>query len=371
MAEHSIPLKKVALLTPRYAQNFSVDSVMGFRVLTVRNNRPGVTSELHWLLEDSLGDFSQNSLPEPLRLFPRIKLPVRRVAILSTTYLGYLERLGITDKVIAVADKKYISDFSFYRRLDSLDIPSVGSGSSLSVEALFAAKPDVVLAFVSGTSIYDAFPRMESMPFPVILTAEWMENTPLAKAEWLKFFGLLFGYEARAESLFAESEKRYLQVRSKIASLKNMKKPTVFTGSPVAGIWYASGGNSYMAALIRDAGGDYLWGKDTAASAYRMPLEKVFAEARDADIWLNPGNWGSREEGIADEGRLPLFKAWREERVYQYDLTKGPEGGLDFYETAVVFPEKVLMEVANIIHPGIFKAIKYRWYRKLSTFPLI
>lgn len=365
--QNPIP-EKIPVLVPQYAQNFSVVSFAGYRVLTVRNTMPGVSSDLRWVLLDSADESELALLPEDLKGLPVVRIPVKRAAILSTTYLGYMKRLGITDKVIAIAERKYISDSAFYQRIDSIGISSVGSGPTISVEALFASEPDIVLAFATGASIYDDFPKLKPLSFPVVLTAEWLEKSPLAKAEWLKFFGLLFGCEARAESLFVESEKRYLEVQNIVGKLDKNQKPTVFTGSPVAGTWYASGGGSYTARLIRDAGGEYLWGEDTTASALIMSLEKVINEAKEANIWLNPGSWRSYSEGIANEPRVTMFKAWRENRVYQYDLTKGPEGGLDFYEGAVVFPEKVLVELVNILHPGIFNDVKFRWYQNLSNF---
>ena len=359
--------KKIPILVPQYAKNFSVDSLAGYRVLSVRNTMPGSNEELRWILLDSTKGSELAPLSEVLKGLPVIHIPVKRVAILSTTYLGYMKRLGIMDKVIAISERKYISDSAFYLRIDSIGIPSVGSGPTISVEALFASKPDLVLDFATGASIYDDFPRLKAFSFPVVLTAEWLEKSPLAKAEWLKLFGLLFGCEARAESLFVESEKRYLEVRDLVKKLDKDPKPMVFTGFPMAGTWYASGGMGYTARLIQDAGGEYLWGEDTTSSALTMPLEKVIHEAKEADFWLNPGSWRNYKEGIANESRIVMFKAWRENRVYQYDLSQGPEGGLDFYEGAVVFPEKVLLELVNILHPGIFKDVRFRWYRNLSN----
>lgn len=364
--QDSVPKKK-SVLVPQYAKNFSVDSFAGYRLLTIRNTMPRSNAELRWVLLDSAKGSELVPLPEVLKGLPVIHIPVKRAAILSTTYLGYMKRLGIMDKVIAISERKYISDAAFYSRIDSIGIPSVGSGPTLSVEALFASKPDLVLDFATGASIYDDFPRLQSLSFPVVLTAEWLEKSPLAKAEWLKFFGLLFGCEARAESLFVESEKRYLEVQGLVKKMDKNQKPTVFTGFPMAGTWYASGGMGYTAQLIRDAGGEYLWDKDTTSSVLILSLEKVFHEAKDADFWLNPGGWRSYTEGFATESRVTMFKAWRQNKVYQYDLTQGPEGGLDFYEGAVVFPEKVLLELVNILHPGIFKDVRYRWYRNLSN----
>lgn len=348
-------------LPVKYAKNFSVDSVGAFRVLTVR----GSTSKtFRWVLMDSAAVRIGN-IPEKLRGLPKLRLPVKRIAILSTTYLGYMELLGITDNVVATGNRKYIADSSYYRKSDSLHIPIVGDGAELSAELLFAAKPDAVLAFSTGTDAYDAYPKLAPLRLPVVFTTEWLEASPLAKAEWIKFFGVLSGCESRADSLFDLMERDYLQVRARVNG-SAAARPVVFTGTPGSGMWFASGGRSYMASLIRDAGGKYLWDSDTSAGTYTLPLERAFADARDADVWMNPGGWHSRREGLAVERRIALFRAWKQGEVLQYDARRGPEGGLDFYEGAVVRPADLLRDVARWLHPELFKDWSPVWYRKLS-----
>src|SRR5574344_1450945 len=340
-------------LPVKYAKNFSVDSVGAFRVLTVRG---GTSKTFRWVLMDSAA-MRIGIIPEGLRVLPKLRLPLKRIAILSTTYLGYMEALGITDNVVATGNRKYIAD--------SLRIPVVGDGAELSAELLFASKPDAVFAFSTGTDAYDAYPKLAPLRLSVVFTTEWLEASPLAKAEWIKFFGVLSGCEGRADSLFDVMERDYLQVRARVNG-SAAARPVVFTGTPGSGMWFASGGRSYMASLIRDAGGKYLWDSDTSAGTYTLPLDRAFADARDADVWMNPGGWHSRGEGLAVERRIALFRAWKQGEVLQYDARRGPEGGLDFYEGAIVRPADLLRDVARWLHPELFKDWSPVWYRKLS-----
>ena len=144
-------------------------------------------------------------------------------------------------------------------------------------------------------------------------------------------------------------------------------KPIVFTSSAAAGTWYASTGKSFMAHLIQDAGGIYLWANDSSKETLSMPFEKAFSDVQKADIWLNA--YGKNlQEILAGESRVKLFPVWKTGEIYGYNLRQGPAGGLDFYESAVVKPDSLLLDVAKILHPAYFQDEPSRWYRKLSNF---
>lgn len=351
--------REIPAIELSHAENFGVDSCGNFRILWVRN---GKSSLLRWILGDSA---DSGVLPKNIEAYPRLRLPARRMVILSSTYLGYLKFLGVDDRIVGVDSKKYVADSAFYSRVEARAVEEVGDGSEVSPEAIFSLKPDAVFAFSTGGSVYDMFPKLERLQMPVVLTAEWRERSPLAKAEWIKFFGILSGREALADSLFAKMRARYESLKRGLDSVS--RRPVVFTGTPSSGIWYASTGNSYMANLIRDAGGEYLWSADSLEDALSMSLEKVLADVRNAEFWLNPGGASDKKSLLAREARLELFPVWKTGEIYEYDLRKGPGGGLDFYESAVVKPDSLLLDVAKILHPANFRDEPSKWYRKLSN----
>lgn len=350
--------REIPALSLTDAKNFGIDSCGGFRILWVKN---GNASPLHWLLLDSL---SAESLPKNIAEYPKIKIPANRTVALSSTYLGYLKLLGVEDRIVGIDSRKYLADSSFYVRVASGKVREVGSADA-SPEAIFELSPDAVFAFSTGGSVYDVFPKLERLKMPVVLTAEWVERSPLAKAEWIKFFGALFGREARADSLFIGMKNRYETLRERLDSVS--ARPVVFTGTPSSGTWFASTGDSYMANLIRDAGGKYLWESDSSESSLSMSFEKVFQDVQGAEVWLNPGGAFNRKELLAREPRLERFPVWASGEIYEYDLRKGPEGGLDFYESAIIKPDSLLLDVAKILHPADFRLEAPKWYRKLSN----
>ena len=353
---------EVLEMTLSHAKNFGVNRCGEFRILWVKN---GTADSLRWLLRDSL---SPKNVPQNLAELPVVEIPAKRIAILSSTYLGYLTALGVENRVGVIDVKKYIANPEFYARVDSLKIVEAGEGMAMSAEAIYESRSDVIFAFSMGESIHDAFPKLARLKMSVVLTSEWTENSPLSKAEWLKFFGLIVGKETLAESLFNDKVKRYEDLRAKLDSLlQNEKRPVVMTGTPSSGTWYASPGKSFMANLIHDAGGEYLWHEDSSVASFSLPFEKAFADAQKAEMWLNPGAAKNMQEIYARDSRVERLPVWKSREIYEYDLRKGPEGGIDFYESAVVKPDSLLLDVAKMLHPAYFKSIPSKWYRKLSN----
>ena len=309
-----------------------------------------------------------------VRRFSLEKAPARVVA-LSSAQIGYLLKLGLGDRIVGVGEGKYIADSALYTRVQKGEVAEVGSGPTLSLEKLMALKPDLVMNFATGGG-YDDYERIEALGLPLMLTSEWQEDHPLAKAEWIKLFGMLFGKEALADSIYEQSKLVYLVnvIFTEINAAHIPNCPRVLVGMSYGGTWYAPGGNSYTAQLIQDAGGCYLWAEDSSREQ-RFPLEQVIAIADSADIWVNPGMFSTAEEILAEEPRVSVIKAFKEKRVYQNDNRKGPGGGNDFYESAVTYPEELLREMTQIFWQDTDSAKNAsadtthpRWYRTLFNF---
>ncbi|MBQ3777043.1 MAG: ABC transporter substrate-binding protein, partial [Fibrobacter sp.] len=175
-----------------------------------------------------------------------------------------------------------------------------------------------------------------------------------------------------ADSVFEQSKSEYVALSSE--STLPADRPRVLVGMSYGGVWYAPGGRSFTAQLIRDAGGRYLWESDTTREM-KLSLEEVFAIADSADIWINPGAFTGPDEILAAEPRVQGVRAFREGRVYQNDGIKGPGGGNDFYEGAVANPVELLANVIGSIYPDSISPKKpdlenkpYKWYRNIFKF---
>jgi iron complex transport system substrate-binding protein len=291
---------------------------------------------------------------------PEIRLPARRIACLAAVHTGFLAALGATNRIVAVDAKRHVHDASVRAGVEAGAIVEVGSGSTVNAERLLAAKPDLVLANAVEATENAALDRLRRAGVPVIVTSEWMENHPLARAEWLRLIGLLIGEAPRADSLFAAVESSYLATAK--SSREQRQKPVVLLGGPFRDQWFVSGGRSYMARLIGDAGGLYPWDADTTAGGVPLSFEAVLVRARGADVWLNPGDWRSVGEGNRQDARFGGFTAFRHGDVYNNDARRRADGANDYWESGVSRPDRVLSDLASIFH-GSEDSLYY--YRRL------
>lgn len=307
-------------------------------------------------------------------LIKRFKLgePLKRVVALSSSQVGYMLRLGLRDRIVAVGEGRYLVDSVLYARVAAGEVAEVGNGPTLSLEKLMATKPDLVFDFATGGGM-DDYERIGAIGLSLMLTSEWQERSPLAKAEWIKLFGRLFGVEALADSIFEQSKNLYLQAVNGGASdaVDGGSCPRVLVGMSYGGVWYAPGGNSYTARLIKDAGGCYLWASDTSREL-QFSLEEIMLVADSADVWVNPGMFATSEDLLASEPRVKYIKAFKEKRVCQNDGRKGPGGGNDFYESAVVYPAEMLLNLRQCLKNATNGADsiqkEFDWYHNIFIF---
>lgn len=324
-----------------------------------------------------------------------VKEPFRRVVVLSSAQIGFMVRLGAEDRIVAVGEGKYVVDSSLYAKVESGGIAEVGNGPSISLEKVVALKPDLLMTFATGGS-FDDYERLLTLGIPLLVSSEWQEDHPLAKMEWIKLFGMIFGKETLADSIYEQTKTDYLlsfvfRLSSKNGGVAGEVSPAegvadaaggrsggeaspcprVIAGMAYGGVWYAPGGRSYTAQLIRGAGGCYLWESDTTREM-RLSLEEVMLLADSADVWVNPGAFGSAEEILAAEPRVGNLRALRERRVIQNDGRKGPGGGNDFYESAVTRPVELVRNLRECIFAGFggvtdekMKTSHYKWYRNI------
>ncbi|SHI89830.1 iron complex transport system substrate-binding protein [Fibrobacter sp. UWP2] len=299
--------------------------------------------------------------------------PVKRAVVLSSAQIGYMARLGAADRIVGVGEGKYVVDSSLYGK-----VAEVGNGPALSLEKVADLKPDMVMTFATGGG-KDDYEHLQKLGLPLILTSEWQEQNPLAKAEWIKLFGMMLdegdgAMVRRADSIFKAETVHYAKTYIRRAPPKKKKRPRVLAGMAYGGVWYAPGGKSFTATLIQDAGGLYLWAGDTTREL-RLSLEEVLALADSADVWVNPGMFSKPDEILAAEPRVANIKAFREKRVCQNDGIKGPGDGNDFYEGAVARPAELLENMNRCLYQeiGADNGVNspkpaYKWYRNIYNF---
>jgi iron complex transport system substrate-binding protein len=225
-------------------------------------------------------------------------------------------------------------------------------------------QPDLIMAYNSGVPDYDAYPKINEAGLNVVLNGDNLETTPLGRAEWGKFIALFFNKEAEAEQLYNKTASKYEGLVKLAASAKT--KPAVFVNVNYQGTWYMSGGKSYVAQFLSDAGANYLWADEPTVGELMLSFEEVLNKAVNADYWVNTGFWNSAEEALADDVRYGEFAAFKNNRVYNNNARSNVNGGNDYFESGVANPDIILADLIKIFHPELLHDHQLYYYHQLT-----
>jgi len=345
--------------TIRHAKNFEITDYETHRILSVTNAFRDSTRIYHYALVPK-----GNELPDLPESVTVIRTPVERVVAMETVFIGYLEALGQVDAIAAAATVDYISNPKVRRGIAEGDIQPLQVGQAIDVEKLLLLQPDLILTSISGDATFDIPAKLERTGLPVVLSAGYMEQDPLARAEWIKFVAAFFEQEPLASQIFNRIEKRYQMLKGLTEKVED--KPTVFCGAPYSGVWHVPGGDSFTARTIYDAGGDYLWSKDSSQGGIPLDTERVFLKAARADYWLNPSFYRSKNALLAADARFAKFYAAKRGKVFNNTRQVGPNGGNAIWERGIIQPDKVLADLIHIFHPELLPDHELVFYERLQ-----
>ncbi|MGQ9846662.1 MAG: ABC transporter substrate-binding protein [Bacteroidales bacterium] len=338
--------------TNHYANHFSV----------FLNQDSSFTIKVINPYQGSLGDTFTYLLSHKKNKSNAIHIPVKKVAIFSTTYIGFLDALNELSSIIAISCTNQIYNTKIINRISQGQIFETGFENSINYEKLALSKPDVVFIYSVSKETMPYVEKIKSLGISVVYVAEFMEEHPLGRAEWIKFFGSFFEKSIIADSIFRTIEHQYDSIKQLAQSLQN--HPTVFLNIPYQGIWYMPQGNSYMANLIKDAGGNYLYQKTIGNQILKFDFEKVLTDAINADIWLNPGFVKTKKELYENDQRYSLFKAYKNSAIFNQTLRINAMGGNDFWESGVVNPHLILEDLYHIFKNDT--NFTFHFYQKLK-----
>jgi iron complex transport system substrate-binding protein len=200
---------------------------------------------------------------------------------------------------------------------------------------------------------------------PVVANTEWLESTALGRAEWLKYMALFVNEEHKATALFDAMNGRYQSLRTRATALPASDRPLVMTGIAINGAFHIAGGRSYVAGLIADAGGRYVWADNAESGAPTVDLEAQLRRAANADIWINGGGWKNLAAMLDDEPRNGVFKAYRHKQVWVYERRLTAAGANDYWTRSITHPDLVLADLVKILHPDLLPGHVFEWYMQV------
>lgn len=346
----------------RHAESFAIEYFGHYKLVTVRAPWPGAEEPVQYLLVQC-----GTPAPEGHEGAQRITVPVRRFAALSTTQLPHLELLELLDHLAALSDIRMVHSPGVNQRFAAGRIAEIGHGAGVDLERVLELEIDLVMSGASARPAHDAHPVLRHAGVAMAINAEYSEPTLLGRSEWIKFTAAFFNAEALAEERFAGIEARYRGYADLVSDVPADQRPTVFGGSLWRDTWHVSGGRSYPAQLIADAGGAYLWAGNDSRESLPLDFEAVYEKAHAAGFWLTMRNeWLSLADVKAADERYAAFAAFAEGRVYNANARLNEHGGNDYWERGISRPDLVLADFIRILHPDRLPDHDLHFYRRLE-----
>lgn len=344
------------------AVNFSVTYHQSYKIVTVTQPFVGGAPERYVLVHCGA---PVPELAGDLADAPVIETPIASIFSASTTHNPMLDALDVVDHVTGVANLTYTANQAILDAAAAGQLIEFAANGGIDVELVIDAAPAV---FMTGGGDNEAYDVLRQAGIPVVANAEWLEPSILGRAEWIKYVALFFDREALAEEVYDGIERSYLDAAATVAGTPPEDRPLVLAGSSFQGVFYASGGQSYVAQTIAAAGGRYVFADIEGTPSIAFPdLERVLDAAADADFWVNSAiGYRSIADIEADEPRLAALPAVQSGQVWNYDRLVSESGGIGFFELGVLRPDLVLRDLIEIFHPGTLPDHEFTFYRPIS-----
>lgn len=358
----TVLIQAVAKCTPisiKYAKGFSVEYRGLIKIVRILKKKSSLNQNSTYILVPK-GMVVPKNLPKGDVIFT----PVGRVITTSTTFLPHLEYLNQLNTLVGVSHAKYVYSPKINALIKSGMLAEVGSDQHIQTEKVLTLIPDIVFTYpLDGKSPWESNQAFKNANICIVHNADYLEQNPLGRAEWIKFTSLFFNAESMAISRFADVERAYLANKQIAKDLKN--KPNVMVGSMYGGVWYVPGGNSFTSKLIADAGGKYIWDDDSSVGGVPLNFEQILKRAKTADIWINPSSWKTLRQGTQEDARYRLFNAFATKQVYNNNARMNLSDGNDIYESGSANPHLVLADLIRVLHPELLPNHQLKWYHRL------
>ena len=343
----------------KYSTLLSIAEYDGYTLATIKNPwKPGKLLHRYVLVPRTSDIRHQTSiLPEDATV---IEVPIQRAAVFTTVHCALLTEFGLGDRIVGVADSKYIKIPYIHEQIAKGRIVDCGNGLNPVVEKIMDIKPDVIM--LSPFENSGGYGKTEEIGIPLIECAEYMETSPLGRAEWMRFYGLLFGVGEKADVLFHEVDSCYTALKQQATEAGEGR--SVIVDKVVGSVWYMPGGRSTIGQMIQDAGGRYPWANDEQSGSLALPFESVLEHGGESDVWMlrysSDHEWDYRELLSGHQGYGQL-RAFREKEVYGCNVEQSK-----FYEETPFHPNYLLNDFIQILHPDIIGTSSLRYYKKLK-----
>lgn len=346
------PLSSVV---PRYAKGFQIDYFSGYKKVTLHNpwnNKKPYA--VYYLIKNDSTTFPTGGIT--------LKTPITSLTVNTFSYFSFLSLLEEEDVITGVTDGFRIYHSGILQKLTTGEIADLGDPFHPNIEMTLALKPEAIIS--SAYAQRDNYSeRLIQAGFPIIYSLEWMENSPLARAEWIKMIAAFFDKEKQADSLFTGIEQRYLLLQEKV---KDISSPhTVLSGDNFQGTWYIPGGKSFNATLFRDAHLDYHYKNNSEYGSIGLDIESVLTHFGKVDYWF-----GCEADSYAElaekDAKYLLLQSVKKRQVFNNHNRITPSGGNDYFESAIANPDLLLSDLVKAAYPELLPHYSFTYIKPLE-----
>lgn len=339
----------------KYADDIEIKENPDYTAVTVINPWDTTRRLQRYLLVDRNRELPKN-LPEGVV----VRTPLSNTLLYSTVHASLLKEFGALDAVGGLCSVEYVTDPDVRKLVASGKITDCGNNMNPNMERVIKLNPGAIL--LSPYENTGQHAAVQKLGIPVIECADYMETSPLGRAEWMRFYGLLFGKRDVSEKLFADTEKRYLALKEKGKNAKG--RPTILLDQKYGQVWDVPAANSTTGILIRDAGGRNPFDVYKQSGSVALDPEKVLVMAQDADVWMVRYFQNSEKtlrELAADVPINSQFKPFKTGNVWGCNTSKS-----NFFEETPFHPDRTLEEFLRILHPELNIPGDTRYYKRMK-----
>jgi len=292
-----------------------------------------------------------------------IQLPLSSPMLISTSHAGLFLALDSGDLITGFSNPDFLYSEELRKRASDGTLARIGPPESLNMELLLQEECDLLMMSATET-LPQLFDRLRQVNIPVFLNADWMERTPLGRAEWLRVVGRLIGKQQEADSVFHAIEQSYLRLQEQVSKVE--ERPSVFVGNNYRGTWYMPGGRSYVAQLLADAGASYVFSTDSSSGSLPLSFETVLETQINTDFWLQPGIHRTIKSLLSEDERYDNLGSLKKGQVYNSTARSNANGSSDYWESGLVKPHLLLQDLVKILHPQRLPDHQLIYFERLS-----
>ncbi|MGG8496871.1 ABC transporter substrate-binding protein [Tenacibaculum sp. TC6] len=338
--------------TVKYAKGFDIITENGQKKLIIKKVFQNSNKQFSYTLTNAT-NFAANE----------IKVPVEKIVVTSTTHIPMLELLQSENTLVGFPHSKYISSVKTRNRIKQGKVVELGLEQDMNTEKLIDLQPELIVGFAlhANNKLYE---NIKKTGIPVIFNGDWLEETPLGRAEWIKFFGVLFEKEKEADSIFTAIETEYLNAKN--IAQKSTNSPSILSGSMFKDVWNVPAGDSFIASFFKDANLTYLWKDTKGTGSLQLNFENVLEKGKHAGFWLNCGLYETKEQLTSANIHYKEFDAFTHNTIYTIAHKKGETGGLIYFEQSPIRPDLVLKDLIKITNPEVLPDYELTFFSRIK-----